>query len=131
MHSNPSGRTSSLGLDTNFTVGVQDDDSPLGIPDPPRGLFILGSVPSIIRCWLSTNFSHSALLYADVCSGSQRSVLDYSLVKELGLAEQIQKDTAGRHHIRLPVYLPEAVITQSNSRPNSPAPQLPALTADF
>jgi hypothetical protein len=130
-HSAHSGRTSSLGLDTNFIIGGPDDDSPLDTPDPPPGLFILGSVPSIIRCWLSTNFSHSALLYADICSGSQKSTLDYSLVKELGLAEQIQKDASGRHHIRLPVYLPEAVVTQPSSRSNSPAPQLPTLSADF
>jgi hypothetical protein len=131
MHSVPSGRTSSLGLDTNFIIGGQGDDSPLDIPDPPPGLFVLGSVPSIIRCWLTTNFSHNALLYADVCTGSQRSVLDFSLVKELGLADQIQKDPTGRHAIRLPVYLPEAIITQPSSRSNSPAPQLPTLTADF
>lgn len=130
MHS-ASGRTSSLGLDTNFIIGGQDDDSPLDIPDPPPGLFILGSVPSIIRCWLTTNFSHNALLYADVCTGSQRSVLDFSLVKELGLVDQIQKDQTGRQSIRLPIYLPEAIVTQPSSRSNSPAPQLPTLTADF
>ncbi|CAG8980209.1 hypothetical protein HYALB_00012831 [Hymenoscyphus albidus] len=130
VHSMHSGRNSSLGLDTNFIIGGQDDDSPLDTPDPPPGLFVLGSVPSIIRCWLTTNFSHNALLYADICSGSQKSVLDYSLVKELGLTEQIEKTSAG-HHIRLPVYLPEAVITQPTSRSNSPAPQLPTLSADF
>ncbi|TVY55926.1 hypothetical protein LSUE1_G009525, partial [Lachnellula suecica] len=130
MHSVPSGRTSSLGLDTNFVIGGQDDDSPINIAPPP-GLFVLGSVPSIIRCWLTTNFSHNALLYADICSGAQKSVLDFSLVKELGLADQVQKDSTGRHSIRLPVYLPEAVITQPSSRSNSPAPQLPTLTADF
>jgi hypothetical protein len=131
MHSVPSGRTSSLGLDTNFLIGGQHDDSPLDIPDPPPGLFILGSVPSIIRCWLTTSFSHNALLYAAICTGSQRSVLEYALVKELGLSDQIQKDSTGRHSVRLPVYLPEAVITQPTSRSNTPAPQLPALTADF
>ena len=131
MHSVHSGRTSSLGLDTNFNVGGQSEDSPLDIPDPPPGLFILGPVPSIIRCWLTTNFSHSALLYAVVCTGSQRSFLDYSLARELGLLDQIQKDRTGRYGIRLPVYLPEAIITQPTSRPNSPAPQLPALTAEF
>ncbi|KAE9367776.1 hypothetical protein N431DRAFT_348227 [Stipitochalara longipes BDJ] len=131
MHSAPSGRTSSLGLDTNFLIGGQGDDSPLDIPDPPPGLFILGSVPSIIRCWLTTNFSHNSLLYADVCTGSQRSLLDFSLVKDLGLLDQVQKDTSGRHTIRLPVYLPEAIITQPTSRSNSPAPHLPTLSADF
>ena len=131
MHSVPSGRTSSLGLDTNFLIGGQGDDSPLDIPDPPPGLFVLGSVPSIIRCWLTTNFSHNSLLYADVCTGSQRSLLDFSLVKDLGLLDQVQKDASGRHTIRLPVYLPEAVITQPTSRSNSPAPHLPTLLADF
>ncbi|KAG4438842.1 hypothetical protein IFR05_005682 [Cadophora sp. M221] len=130
MHS-ASGRTSSLGLDTNFMIGGQEDDSPLDTPDPPPGLFILGSVPSIIRCWLTTNFSHNALLYATVCTGSQRSVLDYSLVKDLGLADQVHKGSNGRYTIKLPVYLPEAIITQPTSRSNSPAPQLPALSADF
>ncbi|KAH8671935.1 hypothetical protein BGZ60DRAFT_352960, partial [Tricladium varicosporioides] len=131
VHSMHSGRTSSLGLDTNFVIGGQDDESPLDVPNPPPGLFILGSVPSIIRCWLTTNFSHSALLYADICSGAQRSVLEYSLVKELGLVEHIQKDSTGRQSVRLPVYLPEAVVTQPSSRSNSPAPQLPTLTAEF
>lgn len=132
MHSAPSGRTSSLGLDTNFMIGGQDDDdSPLDIPEPPPGLFVLGSVPSIIRCWLTTNFSHGSLLYSAVCTGSQRSVLDYSLVKELGLSNQVQKCHNGRHTIKLPVYLPEAIITQPSSRSNSPAPQLPTLTSDF
>lgn len=130
-HSIHSGRASSLGLDTNFMIGGQDDDSPLDTPDPPPGLFILGSVPSIIRCWLTTSFSHNALLYAAVCTGSQKSVLDYSLAKDLGLADQIQRSPTGRHSIRLPVYLPEAVITQPSSRSNSPAPQLPALTVEF
>lgn len=131
VHSAPSGRASSLGLDTNFTIGDQDDDSPLDTPDPPPGLFILGPVPSIIRCWLTTNFSHSSLIYVDICTGSQRSLLDYSLAKELGLSDQIQKTSGGRQTLRLPVYLPEAVITQPSSRSNSPTPQLPTLTVDF
>ncbi|KAM3065242.1 hypothetical protein ACMFMG_004370 [Clarireedia jacksonii] len=131
-HSVPSGRTSSLGLDTNFLIGDPDDDSPLDMPDPPPGLFILGTVPSIIRCWLTVNFSHNALLYADICTGSQKSILEYSLVKELGLVDQVRKDpTSSSYIIRLPVYLPEAIVTQPTSRSNSPAPQLPTLTANF
>ncbi|PQE26652.1 ubiquitin carboxyl-terminal hydrolase 19 protein [Rutstroemia sp. NJR-2017a WRK4] len=131
-HSAPSGRTSSLGLDTNFLIGDPDDDSALDMPDPPPGLFVLGTVPSIIRCWLTVNFSHNALLYADICTGSQKSILEYSLVKELGLVDQVRKDPASSSYIiRLPVYLPEAIITQPTSRSNSPAPQLPTLTADF
>lgn len=131
-HSAPSGRTSSLGLDTNFLVGGQNDDSPIdNIVLPPPGLFILGSVPSIIRCWLTTNFSHDALLYGVVSTGSQKSALGYSLVKELGLSGQIQKGSSGLNTIRLPLYLPEAIITHPSSRPTSPAPQLPTLTTEF
>lgn len=126
-----SGRTSSLGLDTNFIIGGQDDNSPLDVPEPPPGLFVLGSVPSIIRCWLNEDFSHNSLLYAVVCTGSQKSLLDYSLVKDLGLVEQLQKNNVGAYVIRLPVYLPEAVITQPSSRSNSPTPHLPTLTATF
>jgi hypothetical protein len=44
---------------------------------------------------------------------------------------QIQKKASGNNHIRLPVYLPEALVTQPASRTNSPAPQLPTLTATF
>ncbi|KAL3417335.1 ubiquitin carboxyl-terminal hydrolase 19 [Phlyctema vagabunda] len=131
VHSAISGRTSSLGLDTNFMIGSHDDDSPIDIPQPPPGLFILGNVPSIIRCWLSTHFSHDSLLYAVVCTGSQRSHLDYALIKELGLLDHVRKDPAGRYTIRLPVYLPEALVAQPISRSSSPAGQLPALTVDF
>ncbi|RDW59735.1 hypothetical protein BP6252_12822 [Coleophoma cylindrospora] len=131
VHSAPSGRTSSLGLDTNFMIGGQGDDSPIDIPHPPPGLFILGSVPSIIRCWLNTHFSHDALLYAAICTGSQRSMVDYTLIKELGMHEQIQKDNTGRHIINLAVYLPEALIAQPVSRSSSPTGQLPVLSVDF
>ena len=131
IHSLHSGRTSSLGLDTNFVVGGNEDGSPVIVPQPPPGLFVLGSVPSIIRCWLTTDYSHHTLLYAVVCTGSQKSVVEQSLVKELSLADQIWKDDNGRDTIRLPVYLPEAVITEPSSRSSSPTPQIPALTADF
>lgn len=131
MHSVPSGRTSSLGLDNNFLVGGQHDDSPIDIVLPPPGLLILGSVPSIIRCWLTTNFAHDSLLYSVVCTGSQKSILDYSLVKELGLSDKIHQSSDGRNTIRLPLYLPEAIITHPNSRSNSPVPQLPTLTTEF
>ena len=122
---------SSLGLDTNFVIGGQDDPSPFDIPEPPPGLFILGNVPCIIRCWLNETFSHDTLLYADVCTGSHKSTLEYSLVKQLGYVDRIQQNSKGLPTITLPVYLPEAVITQPSSRANSPAPQLPALTVNF
>ena len=131
IHSALSGQTSSLGLDTNFVLGGHNDDSPLEIPEPPPGLFILGTVPAIIRCWLNENFSHNALLYAVVCTGSQYSHIDISLVRELGFINQVQKNVSGNDSIRLPVYLPEALVTQPTSRTNSLAPQLPTLTATF
>lgn len=130
-HSALSGRTSSLGLDTNFLIGSHNDDSVPDISEPPPGFFYLGTVPSIIRCWLNENFLHSALLYAVVCTGSQNSHIDVSLVKELGLMGRLQKNVSGNDCIRLPVYLPEALVTQSASRTNSPAPQLPTLTVTF
>ncbi|KAI8959146.1 hypothetical protein F5Y11DRAFT_15614 [Daldinia sp. FL1419] len=130
-HSIASGRGSSLGIDTMLTPAAQDDDSPIGIPEPPPSLFVLGSVPSIIRCWLTPNFAHDTLLYAVVCTGSQKSVVDFSLIKELDLADGIQRDLDGVYRIRLPVYLTEATVSQPSSRGMSPAPQIPSLTCTF
>ena len=101
---------------------------PLG---PPPGLFILGPVPSIIRCWLDTKFSNESLLYAAVCTGAFRSVLDSCLASRLGLEEHITTNQQGEQLLKIPVYLPEAIIQQSSSRANSPAPQLPLLTVEF
>jgi hypothetical protein len=70
-------------------------------------------------------------LYAVICTGSQNSHIDIGLVKELGLINHLQKNISGNDCIRLPVYLPEALITQPTSRTTSPAPQLPTLTASF
>jgi hypothetical protein len=131
IHSVASGRASSLGLDATFMVGSHEDDSPIDIPEPPPGFFILGSVPSIIRCWLTTNFAHNTLLYADVCTGSQKTTVDFSLLKELDMLEDLNRDVDGIYRIRLPVYLAEAIVTQPNSRSASPAHQLPSITATF
>lgn len=131
MHSGVSGRASSLGLDTNFVIGGHDEDSPMDIPLPPPGLLYLGSVPSIIRCWLNTNFKSSTVLFAVVCTGSQKSTVDISLIKELDLTDDVRRDADGAYRISLPVYLAEARVTQSNSRSPSPAPQLPSITATF
>ncbi len=131
MHSGISGRTSSLGLDTNFLIGDREDESPLDIPEPPPVFYILGSPPSIIRCWLTTNFTSDGLLYAVVCTGSQKSTVEYSLLRELDLVNNIHRDVDSVHRITLPVFLAEARVTQSNSRPTSPAPQLPSITASF
>ncbi|KAM7204050.1 hypothetical protein V8F20_003748 [Naviculisporaceae sp. PSN 640] len=129
-HSGVSGRASSLGLDTNFLIGGHDDDSPIDNPEPPPGFYFLESPPSIIRCWLTTNFTSSNLLYAVVCTGSQRTTVEYSLLKELDLVQSIHRDN-GACRIQLPVFLAEARVTHSNSRSASPAPQLPSITASF
>ncbi|KAK0623439.1 hypothetical protein B0T14DRAFT_425986 [Immersiella caudata] len=131
MHSGVSGRASSLGLDTNFVIGGHEDESPIDLPEPPPGLFVMGSAPSIIRCWLTTNYTSKGLLYAVVCTGSQKSTVEYSLVKELDLTNNIHRDMDGVHRITLPVFLAEARVTQSNSRSTSPTPQLPSITCSF
>ncbi|KAI1755523.1 hypothetical protein F4782DRAFT_408087 [Xylaria castorea] len=130
-HSVASGRGSSLGLDTTFTPGGHEDDSPVGIPEPPPGFFILGSVPSIVRCWLTPNFSHDTLLYADICTGSQKSMIEFSLIKDLDLVDDIHRDLDGVHRIRLHVYLTEATVSHSNPRGHSPAPHMPSLGCTF
>ena len=125
-----SARANNLGLDARqlSTSAARSAVVPLG---PPPGLFILGPVPSIIRCWLDTNFSNDSLLYAAVCTGSYKSILDSSLASQLGLQSQITRDRDGQQKVRLLVYLPEATIQQSSSRSSSPIPQLPTLTMDF
>ncbi|KAJ4268651.1 hypothetical protein NW762_002718 [Fusarium torreyae] len=129
-HSVASGRASSLGLDNNFAVGDDDDDS-FDIPGPPPALFVLGTVPSIVRCWLTPNFGHSTLLYADVCSGSQKSTVDYSLLRELDLEDEIQRDVDGIYRVRLNVYFAEAVVTHHGSRSSSPRGPVPSITVFF
>ncbi|KAM0347096.1 hypothetical protein ACHAPU_005035 [Fusarium lateritium] len=129
-HSVASGRASSLGLDNNFAVGDDDDDS-FDIPGPPPALFILGTVPSIVRCWLTPNFGHSTLLYADVCSGSQKSTVDYSLLRELDLVDEIQRDVDGIYRARLNFYFPEAVVTHHGSRSSNPRGPVPSITVFF
>ncbi|KAI9874666.1 MAG: hypothetical protein M1830_009429 [Pleopsidium flavum] len=126
-----SARTNSLGLETSNLLGRAGitTDMPLG---PPPGLFILGAVPSIIRCWLDTNFSNETLHYAAVCTGSYKSYLNPYSVSRLGLEQQVNTDENGTERIKMPVYLPEATVQRmTSSRSNSPTPQLPALTIDF
>lgn len=126
-----SGRASSLGLDTHFGVGDDDDDASLGILEPPASFFVLGSVPSIVRCWLTTNYAHSTLLYADVCTGSQKSTVDCALLKELDLLDEIERDSDGTYRARLSVYFAEATILQHNSRSHSPERTVPSMTTSF
>ncbi|KAL5003326.1 hypothetical protein BDV10DRAFT_190797 [Aspergillus recurvatus] len=127
-YSHHSARTNSLALETTSRImGSMLSDSPL---IPPPGLFLLGPVPAIIRCWLTTNFSNDSLLYAAVCSGSYRSWLSHYTVQKLGLEDQLVQE-ADSQYIKLPTYLPEASVHQALSRPGSPAPQVPTLTIRF
>ncbi|KAK3997243.1 hypothetical protein QBC44DRAFT_91016 [Cladorrhinum sp. PSN332] len=130
-HSGVSGRASSLGLDPNVFIGGHEDDSPIDFPEPAPGLNYLGSAPSIIRCWLTENFTSDALLYAVVCTGSQKSTVEYSLLRDLDLVSEVQRDVDGVHRITLHVYLAEARVTQSNSHSGSPGGHLPSITAIF
>ncbi|KAH7063822.1 hypothetical protein BKA63DRAFT_183397 [Paraphoma chrysanthemicola] len=123
VHSMTSGRANSL-------TGL----GPSSLMEPPGlapGLFILGSVPAIIRCWLDTNFKHDTLLYAAVCSGSFTSYVDLHLLELLGLQDQIVTSESGVRKVKMSVYLPEAVPINGSSRSNSPAPQLPSVAVDF
>lgn len=122
VHSATSGRANSFsGFGPN---------TPLEPPGLAPGLFILGSVPAIIRCWLDTNFKHDSLLYAAVCTGSYSSYVDLGLVERLGFEQQTTAHD-GERKIKLPMYLPEAVPMNASSRSNSPIPQLPSLSVDF
>ena len=121
-------RANSFGFEPRPLSAAVPPFVPLG---PPPGLFILGPVPSIIRCWLDTKFSNESLLYAAVCTGAFRSVLDSCLASRLGFEEHITTNHEGERLLKIPVYLPEAIIQQPSSRANSPAPQLPLLTVEF
>lgn len=123
VHSATSGRANSL-------TGL----GPSALMEPPGlapGLFILGSVPAIIRCWLDTNFKHDTLLYAAVCSGAYTSTVDLRLIEQLGLQDQVTSTDEGLRKIKISVYLPEAVPVMGSSRSNSPAPQLPCVAVEF
>lgn len=135
FHSVASGRTSSLGLDLLLGSSRDDDDddsSPIEITRPPPGLMFLGPVPSIVRCWLTTQYAHDTLLYAVVCTGSQKSTLDYSLLKELNLVDEAHRNINGVLHASLPIYFAEATVAQSSSRSSSPSRrQVPYINVDF
>lgn len=122
-----SGRANSLGLDSSHLLVQSTSDLPGLMP----GLSVLGTVPSIVRCWLNRNFRHDALLYAAVCTGAYRSMVEMRLLEGLGLAGEVRQDIGGNSKIKLPVYLPEAISYPASSRPNSPAPALPTITVDF
>ncbi|KAJ4391847.1 hypothetical protein N0V93_005467 [Gnomoniopsis smithogilvyi] len=89
------------------------------------------SFPSIVRCWLTTQYSHDTLLYGVVCSGSQKSTVDYSLLKELDLLDEAQRNINGVLRVKAPVYFAEATVSQSHSRSSSPSRQVPYIVVDF
>ena len=123
-----SARASSFGYETRPLSATVPPFVPLG---PPPGLFILGPVPSIIRCWLNENFRSEAMLYATICTGSYRSVVDSRLLSRLGYQDDITNNRDGQRVIKLPVYLPEATLKTASSRSSSPAHQLPTITTEF
>lgn len=128
VHSVASGRGSSIALDTNFMTGGHEDDSPIDMPEPPPVFFVLGSVPAIIRCWLTKDFGNNTLLYAAVCTGAQKSTIDFSLVKELGLDDLIYREVDNSFKIHLQTYLAEAIPATKSA---DPVPQIPFLAINF
>lgn len=124
-HSVASGRASSAGLDAD------DDSDSFSVPEPPVSLYVLGSVPSLTRCWLTLNFAHATLLYADICSGAQKSTISQWLLEDLALIDDVERDVDGNPRIKLDVYFAEAVVTQRNSQPESPGSLVPSITVLF
>lgn len=88
-----------------------------------------GPAPAIIRCWLDNTSSFDSLLYAVVCTGSVKSLVDISLVTRFGLQDQMTKEKDGEYKISLAIYLPDATIQQP-TRGNGQT-QLPRLTVRF
>ena len=122
-------RTNSFGLESSRLLG-SINNSPRISGNPPPGFFVLGPCPTIIRCWLTTEFLSNSILYAAVCSGSYASSIAFKLVQSLNLEDQIFDDN-GVHKIKLPIHLVEAKICQASSRSASPAPQVPWLVVTF
>ncbi|KAK8090132.1 ubiquitin carboxyl-terminal hydrolase 19 [Apiospora hydei] len=120
-HSMASGHASSLGLDTTFATTGTDEDSPLAYPNSlPASCF-----------WARCHPLYAAGL---PLTSLMTHFLEYSLVKELDLLDEIHRDLDGVQRLRLPVYLAEATVTQPNSRATSPGPQMPevpSLMANF
>ena len=133
MRSAASGRANSLNMESTHAMN-ESKASPSDAPTIAPGMFLLGSVPAIIRCWMNMHFKHDALLYAAVCTGSHKSFIDLRLVQKLGYATVVrQPNEEGVRTVRLPIFFPEAVPSQpiSMSRAASPAHNLPTLTMDF
>ncbi|RPB08930.1 hypothetical protein P167DRAFT_567626 [Morchella conica CCBAS932] len=134
------GRQSSMrsyGDNSSFFEG----DTGVHFHPPPQNFDILdcdahrpsapttGPAPAIVRCWLDTASSFDSLLYAVVCTGSVKSLVDASLVTRFGLQDQMVKGKDGEYKISLAIYLPDATIQQP-TRGNGQT-QLPKLTVQF
>ena len=120
-------RANSFGLESSRLLG-SSANSPRAAINPPPGFMFLGPVPSIIRCWLSDDFSTDSVLYAAVCSGSYVSTISSNVVQQLGLDRAVHNE-AGVPKIKLSIYMTEATVLQSSSsRSNSPVPQVPAIS---
>ena len=123
-HSTHSTRLNSLAFDSRSPA--LETQSGVG---PPPGLFLLGPLPCIMRCWLDNKFSNEALLYAAICSGSYTSMISSQLAQRYGLIKYSNDQTRGK--VTLQVFLPEATVQQSSSRPLNLIPQVPSLSIDF
>jgi ubiquitin carboxyl-terminal hydrolase 4/11/15 len=95
------------------------------------GLLILGTVPAIVRCWLTTKFTNSTLLYAAFCTGSYDSSISLHVVERLDLCEKLRMLEGGSRSIELQVYLPEAVVRSQSSVSSRSAQSVPCVTVDF
>jgi ubiquitin carboxyl-terminal hydrolase 4/11 len=95
------------------------------------GLLILGTVPAIVRCWLTTKFVNSTLLYAAFCTGSYVSSLSLRVVEKLDLSSKMRRLEDGSRSIELQVYLPEAVVRSQSSVSSNSAHSVPCITVDF
>jgi ubiquitin carboxyl-terminal hydrolase 4/11/15 len=95
------------------------------------GLLILGTVPAIVRCWLTTKFVNSTLLYAAFCTGSYASFISLSVVEKLDLSSKLRRLEDGSQNIELQVYLPEAVVRSQSSVSSNSAHSVPCVTVDF
>jgi hypothetical protein len=120
-HSAHSTRLNSLAFDTRSPA--LEGTTNVG---PPPGLFLLGPLPSIIRCWLDKNFTNEALLYAAVCTGSYTSMLSSRLAHRL-----TQKSFDHQEKISLIVYFPEATFIPSSTRALDLIPSVPSISMEF
>lgn len=117
-------RANSLGIDTLNAIAGEG-------PATNPGLFVLGTCPAIVRCWLTTKFKNDSLLYAAVCTGSHESSLTRELVRKLGFSDRIERDEAGFERVKISLYLPEATVRTASVRSSSPESQLPSITVKF